>query len=272
MIALSIEDLSAQRERAIEHARRGELDTAIAMATRLLEHHPQDVLTIAYLGSFLHHAGQHEKCDGIFAFADQIAWRRDIHAECAGLESNAQLAALVLDDPHLAPGRPSKATKGGRQTKDLWPSLTARAPRFSRYLVAAIASELREFGFEVPEGPDAERYFKVTAWGVALDSGGFQLPHVHPSGLLSGVYYVRVPPFRGTTHAGQLRFRKRAPWVSPSEQAADDGAFHVLPQEGSLVLFPSYFWHDTIPFEADSARISIAFDVLPPTTEIQEHD
>ena len=35
------------------------------------------------------------------------------------------------------------------------------------------------------------------------------------------------------------------------------------PREGLLVLFPSYFYHRTIPFDTTGRRISIAFDVLP---------
>ncbi len=35
------------------------------------------------------------------------------------------------------------------------------------------------------------------------------------------------------------------------------------PEEGLMMVFPSYFYHRTIPFEAAEHRISIAFDVLP---------
>ena len=37
----------------------------------------------------------------------------------------------------------------------------------------------------------------------------------------------------------------------------------VKPKEGLLVLFPSYFYHRTIPFEGDEERVSIAFDFVP---------
>ena len=37
----------------------------------------------------------------------------------------------------------------------------------------------------------------------------------------------------------------------------------ILPEEGMLVLFPSYFYHQTIPFESTEQRISIAFDAVP---------
>jgi hypothetical protein len=32
-----------------------------------------------------------------------------------------------------------------------------------------------------------------------------------------------------------------------------------------LVLFPSYFWHGTVPFASEQARLTVAFDVLPDT-------
>jgi hypothetical protein len=37
----------------------------------------------------------------------------------------------------------------------------------------------------------------------------------------------------------------------------------VRPTEGQLVLFPSYFYHRILPFDADGIRISVAFDVVP---------
>jgi hypothetical protein len=39
--------------------------------------------------------------------------------------------------------------------------------------------------------------------------------------------------------------------------------FRVRPEEGLLVLFPSYLYHRTLPFEEDGTRISVAFDVVP---------
>jgi hypothetical protein len=37
----------------------------------------------------------------------------------------------------------------------------------------------------------------------------------------------------------------------------------VQPEEGMMILFPSYFYHRTVPFETGETRISIAFDVMP---------
>jgi hypothetical protein len=37
----------------------------------------------------------------------------------------------------------------------------------------------------------------------------------------------------------------------------------VRPEEGVLVLFPSYFWHGTVPFRSSEARLTVAFDAVP---------
>jgi hypothetical protein len=37
----------------------------------------------------------------------------------------------------------------------------------------------------------------------------------------------------------------------------------VRPDPGKLILFPSYFYHGTIPFEDHRYRTTIAFDVVP---------
>ena len=41
----------------------------------------------------------------------------------------------------------------------------------------------------------------------------------------------------------------------------------VKPEVGYLVLFPSYFWHGTVPFESSADRLTIAFDVVPGTVD-----
>jgi hypothetical protein len=37
----------------------------------------------------------------------------------------------------------------------------------------------------------------------------------------------------------------------------------IRPQPGMLVLFPSYLWHGTVPFETGGRRLTAAFDVVP---------
>ena len=39
--------------------------------------------------------------------------------------------------------------------------------------------------------------------------------------------------------------------------------YTVRPEVGMLVLFPSYFWHGTVPFSSNQARLTVAFDAVP---------
>jgi hypothetical protein len=39
--------------------------------------------------------------------------------------------------------------------------------------------------------------------------------------------------------------------------------YSVRPGVGMLVLFPSYFWHGTVPFSSDQPRLTVAFDAVP---------
>ena len=96
---------------------------------------------------------------------------------------------------------------------------------------------------------------------MILQAQGHQRPHIHPSGWLSGVYYVRVPrSVGGATHYGCIELGKPPANIGcrrPHE------ARRVAPQAGRMLLFPSYVYHHTIPFHDDENRISFAFDVVP---------
>ena len=82
---------------------------------------------------------------------------------------------------------------------------------------------------------------------------------------MSGVYYVQIPDVVTAGNAGEAGFIKFGPPVAdpPEAQAADTPVAKALrPEPGMIVLFPSYYWHHTIPFESGEDRICVAFDVV----------
>lgn len=104
----------------------------------------------------------------------------------------------------------------------------------------------------------------VNAWATILGDGGHQATHVHRSGWLSGVYYVQVPDAIGAneTKDGWIEFG-RLPlhgYVQPESDVR-----YYQPKVGLMVMFPSYFYHRTVPFRSEDKRISIAFDIIPDT-------
>ena len=99
------------------------------------------------------------------------------------------------------------------------------------------------------------------SWSSRLSSGGFHSNHVHPHGWISSACYVVVPESvqRSDGQAGWLQFGE------PDFDIGLVGAVprRVQPRPGRLVLFPSMFWHGTVPFADDTHRLTIAFDVMP---------
>jgi tetratricopeptide (TPR) repeat protein len=109
----------------------------------------------------------------------------------------------------------------------------------------------------------ARRWRFTDSWSSRLRSSGFHTHHVHPHGWISSCYYVALPPVVGRPGAGQagwITFGTPdvtvAGWDHPPRLA-------VQPRAGRLVLFPSFLWHGTVPFEDAATRLTVAFDVVP---------
>lgn len=111
------------------------------------------------------------------------------------------------------------------------------------------------------------------SWSVRLNAAdqGHHVSHVHQDGWLSSAMHVLVPECvrNNDAQAGHLLLGQ-----PPADLGLNLPAQRVIrPEAGSLVLFPSYFWHGTKPFGAATAespnategnvRLSLAFDMVP---------
>lgn len=102
------------------------------------------------------------------------------------------------------------------------------------------------------------------SWSVRLWSSGRHVNHIHPEGWMSSAFYVALPPAvlqpsSAQPLAGAIQFGQ-----PPEELGLGLPPTRViLPRPGQLVLFPSYFWHGTVPFEDAQPRLTIAFDMVP---------
>jgi len=101
------------------------------------------------------------------------------------------------------------------------------------------------------------------SWSSRLRSGGFHTNHVHGHGWLSCCYYVSIPPGsrEAPGQAGWIQFGE--PDLPPEARSRFPRLHAVQPLPGRLVLFPSYFWHGTLPFQDEGHRLTVAFDVMP---------
>lgn len=178
---------------------------------------------------------------------------------------NARLEA-VLAGLHRARRHPIDQTlRGGTQTMgDLF---TERAPEILA-VRTMIEQGVRDYLAALPDddahpflGRNRERFRFSGSWSVRLREQGFHLNHVHAAGWISSCYYVGLPTGIGGEHdrEGWLKFGETGLALGERERIMK----MVRPEVGKLVLFPSYFYHGTVPFTGGGYRTTIAFDVVP---------
>lgn len=91
---------------------------------------------------------------------------------------------------------------------------------------------------------------KLSGWGVVLTKDGYQKRHIHPDAIVSGVIYINLSDecLNDQLNGGNL--------VLHSYQ----NDVMITPEEGLVVLFPSFLGHETIPLTQNFERICIAFN------------
>jgi thioredoxin-like negative regulator of GroEL len=181
---------------------------------------------------------------------------------------NSALAG-ELASLHTASRRPlAQSLRGGSQTERNLPIDAAHAAiaAFFTLIEAPIRAYLARLDPNRPHPTDRRRRNGFTfagSWSVQLQAGGFHINHVHPRGWVSSAYYVDVPASGGAEREGWLKFGEPG---MPRPVCPPD--HFVESRAGRLVLFPSFFWHGTVPFTAGPGgaggrRLTAAFDVVP---------
>ena len=178
---------------------------------------------------------------------------------------NAVLAEECQNHPSLSHyGAASKATQNGRQSGNLFFGNSQAFKTFERLLWSAAEQYLERLPNDAyhPYLSVRPQLGGVHAWAVVLERSGHQSAHIHPTGWLSGVYYPKLPDVMhaGTSEDGWIEFGAPPPELTVGNTGLSK---RIKPEEGLLILFPSYFYHRTLPYESDDARISMAFDFTP---------
>ena len=161
-----------------------------------------------------------------------------------------------VDDLQLFQQRPlDQSLEQGTQTAA---NLVASEDPALREFLALASSKLLAFGqLAASQGHDglasvSDQIAINECWSVRLE-GGRHRPHFHPQGVISGTYYLSVPPVdnKGSIYFGIPPFAI----PDPLEPLAE-----VTPEEGLLILFPSYLFHGTRVAAPGYRRETLAFD------------
>jgi tetratricopeptide (TPR) repeat protein len=173
---------------------------------------------------------------------------------------NQAVCTHIQAHPTMARSPVKHSTVGGNQTGSLLLSPMGPIAVLIEVL-KQMKSEYRAH-FRSDDNPMFRRWsdnFGISIWAVELKSGGHQEPHIHPSAFLSGVYYPKLPNRvrENEDQEGHIQFFK------PPLQFSMDASpvlIDFAPMEGRLFMFPSGYFHHTVPFNQDQTRISVAFD------------
>ena len=99
----------------------------------------------------------------------------------------------------------------------------------------------------------------IALWHNKLSTQGYLAPHIHASGWLSGVFYLKVPKFLDKNE-GSIEFT-----LYGYDYPHDKNLPNLIhsPKIFDIALFPSSLFHQTIPFSSNQERHVIAFDLQP---------
>ena len=118
--------------------------------------------------------------------------------------------------------------------------------------------------FNVNSEIDQERKFweRKYFWATILSKNGFHPVHIYQDCVYFGVYYLQVNLFANLVLL-KTRFHDSRGSTNPRKAPRYPFAnsYIIFPEEGDLLLFPSYLVHEVLPQpELPDARISLAFN------------
>jgi hypothetical protein len=232
----------------------------------LLAAAPDDQYLIALQATawrMLGDARYHELCDYQRLVVPQPL---DVPSPWSGRNSFFSDVKSSLERLHSAHTHPLlfQSLRHGTETTG---DLTRSADPVIQALFEAFAAPIRCYLEQIGHGTDPLRRRNNGAWrfnggwSVRLRSSGFHTSHVHPRGWMSSACYIELPASMADARSqeGVLAFGE--PSIATKPRLPPEHT--IRPEVGTLVLFPSYFWHGTVPFSGDQTRLTVAFDVVP---------
>lgn len=244
----------------------GDAQRALPLCEALLAHAPDDQYLIALqttawrlLGDARHEA----YCDYAQLVQPYRLQTPDVWSRLGDFLADLKRSLERLHDPRGHPLLFQSLRHGTETTEDL----ARHDDPVIRALFQAFDAPIRDYLAHIGGGDDPLRrrnsgaYRFNGSWSVRLHDAGFHANHVHPRGWVSSAFYIDLPEGMADadTPDGCLAFGEPGIVTVPHLDA-----LHVVrPATGMLVLFPSHFWHGTVPFHGDRARLTVAFDAMP---------
>jgi len=238
---------------------------AIEIFDACMDRRGRDFHALAYKAHALTDAGRDDEACYLLDYDQYVkAFRFEPPSGYENLTAfNDALTRQVSQHPTLRANVMS--TEHGEHTGELLREPTGPMGDMAAQIQQAVSWYLEQLpeDLEHPAVKWAPQRWQLTGWGVVMADRGHERAHIHPKGWLSGVFYLSLPEL--------IQDPARAPegWLEfgrPTSELHVQSAprlRHYQPEYGTMYLFPSYFYHGTVPFRSRQRRICVAFDVEP---------
>lgn len=181
----------------------------------------------------------------------RISLAQDLERTCLGVAAQDQ-AGQRWSREHGYGGYTSYASLN---------DLTRRASMFAD-LEKAIAKQVAAFARELQFDMAGRKLALDSLWINVMEKGAIHAPHIHPHSVISGTYYVTVPPKSGAIRFEdpRLPMLMAAPPKKKNARPENRSFIDVVPKPGLLLLWESWLRHGVEPNRARTPRISVSFN------------
>ena len=250
------------------YLRQQRYDEALTLLERAHENQPLDQEIHAYKGLCWKLSGQTKKAHYLNDYDNYI--KVGFLPTPSGYESLETFWPVLINrvnQLHKTQHQPlDQSVQGGTQTVGSLlsvddPVINAYRESLQRFIADYLDSLPNDHDHPVVARKTKNYHFSGS-WSVKLFKSGFHTNHVHPEGWLSMCTYLTVPDDVSSDDEdkkGWIKFGQTSLALGEREQIEHA----VCPQPGMCVIFPSYCWHGTVPFDSEQERITIPCDIMP---------
>ena len=174
-------------------------------------------------------------------------------------EINKELLSYIFELKKNNPVGNNRSNKGGWHSPNF--DIVKPGPpinfinNFKDFLKQIITNE---YGWEYI--PNKQRI--VAMWAIINNKNSYNIKHNHQNCYLSSAYYVKKPK-----NSGNITFfdpKEAKTYRFPEVERKTDYSVEKItiePEEGDLLIFPSYLYHEVGTNETNEERVVVSFNI-----------
>lgn len=184
-------------------------------------------------------------------YRGRIAVARDLEKTCLGVAAEDKAGQRWAKEHGY----------GGYTSYASLDDLPRRASIFEE-LERTIAKQVNGFARDLQFDLGGRKLKLDSLWINVMEKGAIHAPHIHPHSVISGTYYVTVPPKSGAIRFEdpRLAMLMAAPPKKKNARPENRSFVDVEPKPGMLLLWESWLRHGVEANRAAKPRISVSFN------------